>query len=50
MYRSRKMTPMTLNRLVIEMICLKNTTVVSDSCGRIKRLMKRGVAINISVK
>ena len=44
------MTPMTLNKLVTEMIDLKKVMVVSESCGRIRRLIRRGAAMNTSAR
>ena len=44
------MTPMTLNKLVTEMIDLKKSIVVSESCDKIRRLVRSGVAMNISAR
>jgi hypothetical protein len=44
------MTPVTLNVLVTEMTSLKSIVAVSESCGRIRRLRKRGLAMNINAK
>ena len=44
------MTPKALSKLVIEMIGWKKVAAVSESCVKIKRLIRSGVAMNTSVK
>ena len=44
------MAPMMFNKLVIEMIGWKKDAVVSESWGRIRRLMRRGVAMNTGAR
>lgn len=44
------MTPMTLNKLVTAMMSLKNAAAGSESCGMIRRLIKRGLAMNINAR
>jgi len=44
------MTPMTLRELVIEMKGLKTSAIISDNCGRIRRLTKSGVAMKANAR
>jgi len=44
------MTPKTLSKLIIKIIGWKKAVVVSDSCGKVKRLIRSGVAMNTSAR
>jgi len=48
--KKQKMTPRTLSKLVIEIISWKKAAVVSESFGRIRRLMRMGVTMNTSAR
>jgi RNase P subunit RPR2 len=50
MYRNKKITPKMLSRLVAQITGWKTVAVACESCGRMMRFTRRGVAMKISAR